>query len=95
MKSLQMRSALSLTVLFTALLTGVSLFTSSPLTPSIAVGHAASVAAGAGFMGVLGCIGCAAGFVVGAGTTVAGMAVFIAANPEIAIMCVSACSLAT
>jgi hypothetical protein len=41
---------------------------------------------------VLGCIGCVAGFIVGSGTTAAGLAVFIAANPELGVMCVSTCA---
>lgn len=56
--------------------------------------HVANGIAGFGFWGTLGCIGCIAGFVVGAGTTAAGLAVFIAANPEIAILCVSTCAAA-
>ena len=53
-----------------------------------------AAAAGLGFWEVLGCIGCIAGFLVGAGTTIAGLAVFLAANPELAVLCVSTCSLA-
>jgi hypothetical protein len=48
--------------------------------------------AGFGFWGTLSCIACITGFVLGAGTTVAGLAVFLAANPEIAILCVSTCA---
>ena len=56
--------------------------------------QSAHTAAGFGFWQALGCIGCIGGFVIGGGTTVAGLAVFIAANPEIAIYCVSACAIA-
>lgn len=56
--------------------------------------HVATGIAGFGFWGTLGCVGCIAGFVIGAGTTAAGLAVVIAANPEIAILCVSTCTIA-
>lgn len=51
----------------------------------------AAAAAGLGFWDTISCIGCIAGFVIGAGTTVAGFAVFLSANPEIAILCVGSC----
>lgn len=72
-------------------------FTVGPAGPFAAAAlstHAAAGIAGFGFWGTLGCIGCIAGFVIGAGTTAAGLAVFIAANPEIAILCVSTCAIA-
>ncbi|HEY2850967.1 MAG TPA: hypothetical protein VGI97_13890 [Gemmatimonadaceae bacterium] len=46
---------------------------------------------GFGFWHALGCIGCIGGFVVGGGLTVAGLAVFLAANPELGLYCVSTC----
>jgi len=49
---------------------------------------------GVGYWEALACIGCVAGFVIGAGTTLAGMAVFIASHPELAVMCVSSCMVA-
>lgn len=52
---------------------------------------ATNAPAGYGFWGALGCLGCITGFVVGGGTTVAGLAAFLAANPEIGIYCVSTC----
>lgn len=67
-------------------------FLAVPATPLAAL--PAHVTSGFGFWGALGCIGCIGGFVIGGGATVAGLAVFIAANPEIAIYCVSACSIA-
>jgi hypothetical protein len=66
----------------------------APATPIIAA-SAPSAIVGFGFWETLGCVGCIAGFIVGAGTTVAGLAVFLAANPEIAILCVSTCAAAT
>src|SRR5579871_5811475 len=51
-------------------------------------GHAV---AGFGFWEALGCVGCISGFVIGGGLTVAGLAAFLAANPELGIYCVSVC----
>lgn len=62
-----------------------------PLAPTTLATQAAAGVTGLGFWDVLGCVGCIAGFVMGAGTTVAGLAVFLAAHPEIAILCVSTC----
>jgi hypothetical protein len=62
-----------------------------PLAPTTLATQVAAGVTGLGFWGVLGCVGCIAGFVMGAGTTVAGLAVFLAAHPEIAIFCVSTC----
>lgn len=56
--------------------------------------HGTGALAGFGFWDVLACVGCIAGFAVGAGTTIAGFAVFIAANPELAVLCVSSCGAA-
>jgi len=78
----------------TVLLVGVlaAAFLAAPATPLAAL--PAHGAAGFGFWASLSCIGCIGGFVIGGGATVAGLAVFIAANPEIAIYCVSACAMA-
>lgn len=82
----RVQSALLLSgVLATALL-------AAPAAPLAA--PAAHGAAGLGFWASLTCIGCVGGFVIGGGATVAGLAVFLAANPEIAIYCVSACAAA-
>jgi hypothetical protein len=59
-----------------------------------AAANAPSAVTGLGFWAALSCVGCLTGFIVGAGTTVAGLAVFLAANPEIAILCVSTCAAA-
>jgi hypothetical protein len=56
--------------------------------------HGAGALAGFGFWDTLTCVGCIAGFVAGAGTTIAGFAVFLSANPEIGILCVSSCAAA-
>ncbi|MFI5233506.1 MAG: hypothetical protein ACHQSE_13435 [Gemmatimonadales bacterium] len=50
--------------------------------------------AGFGFWAALGCIGCIGGFVVGGGLTVAGLAVFLAANPQLGLLCVATCAAA-
>jgi hypothetical protein len=61
--------------------------------PAIAI-HTTAAVAGFGFWETLSCIACIAGFVIGAGTTIAGLAAFLAAHPEIAILCVSTCAAA-
>ncbi len=63
--------------------------------PALATAAQTTAVVGLGFWGTLGCIGCVAGFVIGAGTTVAGLAVVLAAQPEIGILCVSTCVAAT
>lgn len=60
----------------------------------IAAVTAPTAIAGFGFWDTLACVGCISGFILGAGTTVAGLAVFLAANPEVAILCVSTCAAA-
>lgn len=65
-----------------------------PLAPTALASQTAAAASGLGFMQVLGCIGCLTGFLIGAGTTVAGLAVFLAANPELAILCATTCAAA-
>ncbi len=95
MKNLWMQRALGLAALASIGFAGTVLGFAGPLTSAGVGGHAVAAATGAGFWEVLGCVGCIAGFVVGAGTTLAGLAVFIAANPEIAILCMATCSNAT
>jgi hypothetical protein len=58
---------------------------------SLATGGSAALT-GFGFWQALGCVGCIAGFIVGAGTTIAGLAVFLAANPELGVLCVTTCA---
>jgi hypothetical protein len=58
---------------------------------SLATGGSAALT-GFGFWQALGCVGCIAGFIVGAGTTGAGLAVFIAANPELGVLCIGTCA---
>ena len=66
----------------------------SPVAPLAAVGLTSGVAGAAGSDSgkASPCIACISGFVIGAGTTVAGLAVFIAAHPELAIGCFAACA---
>lgn len=85
-KVLDHRTLVIVGLLAVALLAG-------PVTPLDASSAAAGVT-GFGFWETLTCIACITGFVVGAGTTIAGLAVFLAANPEIAILCVGTCTLA-
>ncbi|MGD0991599.1 MAG: hypothetical protein ABR998_03940 [Gemmatimonadales bacterium] len=46
---------------------------------------------GRGYWSTITCIACAAGFFVGGGMTAGGLVAMLAANPNIAIACVSAC----
>jgi hypothetical protein len=94
MKSLLNNRALSAAVLLGVLAAAMSVGPASLLAPAANATQAAAAVTGFGFWGTLGCIGCIAGFAIGAGTTVAGLAVFIAANPEIAVLCVSTCVVA-
>jgi hypothetical protein len=59
-----------------------------------ALGAAAFPETALGLLDKIACVGCVAGFVIGAGTTVAGLAVVLASEPEIAILCVSTCTVA-
>jgi hypothetical protein len=95
MKNLWIQRALGLATLASIGFAGTVLGLAGPLASAGVGGHAVAAATGAGFWEVLGCVACIAGFVVGAGTTLAGLAVFIAANPEIAILCMATCSSAT
>jgi hypothetical protein len=81
--------AVSACVLLCALAVAVH-FGSSIAPAALATQTAASVS-GLGFWTIAGCIGCIAGFVIGAGTTIAGLAVFLAAHPELAILCAATC----
>lgn len=66
----------------------------APGAPLAALALPAHGAAGLGFWEALSCIGCIGGFVVGGGLTVAGLAAFLAANPQIGLFCVSICIVA-
>jgi hypothetical protein len=93
---INMKSLLKYRVWSAALLIGVLAIVmhvgpAGPLASTTLATNVAAGVVGLGFWQTLGCIGCIAGFVVGAGTTVAGFAVFLAANPEIGILCVSTC----
>jgi hypothetical protein len=65
-----------------------------PAGPLAALAVPAHGVAGLGFWEALGCVGCIGGFVVGGGLTVAGLAAFLAANPQIGVACVSICIVA-
>jgi hypothetical protein len=62
-----------------------------PAAPLAALALPAHSVAGLGFWAAVSCIGCIGGFVVGGGLTVAGLAAFLAANPQIGLFCVSTC----
>ncbi len=78
--------------LLLALLAVALLFT--PAGSLTALALPAHGVAGLGFWEALSCIGCIGGFVVGGGLTVAGLAAFLAANPQIGLFCVSICIVA-
>ncbi len=65
----------------------------APFASAAAVtGHAAGAPVGLGFWDNLACVACIAGFIVGSGTTVVGLAVFLQLNPELAALCFLSCS---
>ena len=66
----------------------------APIGPLAALTLPAHGAVGLGFWEVASCIGCIGGFVIGGGLTVAGLAAFLAANPQIGLFCVSICIVA-
>jgi hypothetical protein len=66
----------------------------TPAGPIAALALPAHGIAGLGFWEAVSCIGCIGGFVVGGGLTVAGLAAFLAANPQIGLFCVSVCIIA-
>jgi hypothetical protein len=66
----------------------------APAGPVAALALPAHAVAGLGFWEALSCVGCIGGFVVGGGLTIAGLAAFLAANPQIGIYCVSICIIA-
>jgi hypothetical protein len=84
----------SATVLISVVAIAMLVGPAGPLASTTLAMQPAAGVTGFGFWGTLGCIGCIAGFVIGAGTTVAGLAVFLAAQPEIGILCVSTCVVA-
>jgi hypothetical protein len=61
---------------------------------AVATAAAPAAATGFGFWAALGCMGCVGGFVIGGGLTVIGLAVVLAANPELGIACVASCAAA-
>jgi hypothetical protein len=63
-----------------------------PLAPGVIDQSTVGGLFGFGLRDGLACVGCIAGFVFGGGLTLAGLAVFIAAHPQIAILCVTACA---
>ena len=62
---------------------------------SAAVTHSGAAVTGLGFWDNLTCVACIAGFLIGAGTTVVGLAVFLQLNPELAVLCFLACNRVT
>jgi hypothetical protein len=91
MKAIRYNLVLPAAVLLACVAVGMHSAPAAHFASTAVATQSAAAAAGLGFWDTLSCIGCIAGFVVGAGTTVAGFAVFLAQNPEIGILCVSSC----
>jgi hypothetical protein len=64
----------------------------APFASAAVTGHSAAAATGLGFWDNLTCVTCIAGFLIGGGTTVVGLAVFLQLNPELAALCFLSCS---
>ena len=62
---------------------------------SAAVSSQSTAVSGLGFMDNLTCVACISGFLIGSGTTAGGLAVFLALNPELGVLCFLACSKVT
>ena len=94
MKNARINRALSAAVLLGVIALTLNIGPAGPFVSTTIATQTAAAVSGFGFWETLGCIGCIAGFVIGAGTTIAGLAVFLAANPEIGILCLSTCTAA-
>jgi hypothetical protein len=64
----------------------------APFASAAVTSHSAGAVSGLGFWDNLACVACIAGFIVGSGTTVIGLAVFLQLNPELAALCFLSCS---
>lgn len=62
-----------------------------PAQAGVPVPASTATVSGQGYWSTITCIACAAGFFVGGGMTAGGLVAMLAANPNIAIACVSAC----
>ena len=91
MKRFRTLRSVASAVLSAAVLVAMLAASAEPGTAVGAAGESVAAAAGLGFWGALSCIGCIGGFVVGGSLTIAGMAAFLAANPQIGILCVATC----
>ncbi len=67
----------------------------APFASAAVTGHSAAAVTGLGFWDNVACVACIAGFIVGSGTTVVGLAVFLSLNPELAALCFLACNKVT
>ena len=91
LKSVLTHRAASAVALLAVLAMVITIGALGQVEPAVFATQTAAGVSGFGFMVVLGCIGCLAGFLIGAGTTIAGLAVFLAAHPELAILCATTC----
>jgi hypothetical protein len=64
----------------------------APFSSAAVTSHSAAAVAGLGFWDKVACVACIAGFIVGSGTTVVGLAIFLQLNPELAALCFLSCS---
>jgi hypothetical protein len=94
MKQIFARCGLSAAALVAVVALAIVAGPAGPLAAATLSSSGAAGVIGLGFWETLGCIGCIAGFVIGAGTTAAGLAVFLAAHPEVGLLCVSTCIIA-
>jgi hypothetical protein len=90
-RSLPARRAVAAAALLGVMAAAVAIGAIGPAASSVLATQTAADGSGLGFMMVLGCVACLAGFLMGAGTTIAGLAIFLAAHPELAILCASTC----
>jgi hypothetical protein len=73
----------------------VAIGPAAPFASAAVTAHSAAAVTGLGFWDNVTCVACIAGFLIGAGTTVVGLAVFLQLNPELAVLCFIACNKVT
>jgi hypothetical protein len=84
--------AVSAAVLLGVLGTAIHAGALGAIAPAVLATQATAGVSGMGWLAGLSCVACIAGFILGAGTTIAGLAAFLAVHPELAILCVSTCA---
>ncbi|MFI5244206.1 MAG: hypothetical protein ACHQQR_03195 [Gemmatimonadales bacterium] len=84
--------ATSVAVLLGVLGTAIHAGALGAFAPALLATQVTAGGSGMGWLAGLSCVACIAGFILGAGTTIAGLAAFLAVHPELAILCVSTCA---